>query len=124
MKKMDFEKTLLEAVDHALLSLGESPRQAIYYHLNKSYKLQKNTIPEEADEFSEALSNIFGPGAEVIQKIIVKNLYSRLNLSLEEKTSYGFVDYINLAREVVKRDQQRIMIKNRKRGRKNPIELE
>ena len=44
MKKLDFEKTLLEAVDHALLSLGESPRKAVYNHLDKSFRLQREEI--------------------------------------------------------------------------------
>lgn len=110
MKRVDFEKTFLEAVDTALLSLGESPRQAVYYHLNKSFKLQREEIPEDADEFSQALNVIFGPGAEVIEKIIVKHLYSSLNLNFEEKPCFEFVEYISSARESVKREKQRLKI--------------
>ncbi len=117
MKRLDFEKTLLEAVDNALLSLGESPRHAVYYHLNKSFKLQREEIPGDTDEFSQALNNIFGPGAEVIEKIIVKNLYSRLNLNFEEKTCFEFVEYVSLAKEVVKREQQRSNVARTKRRR-------
>jgi len=123
MKKMDFEKTLLKAVDHALLSLGESPRRAIYYHLDKSFKLQREEIPEDTDEFSQALNSIFGPGAEVIKRIIVKNLYSKLNLDFEERTRFEFVDYISLARELSKREQQRSKVGISKRRRRSPIEL-
>jgi len=103
MKKLDFDKTLLEAVDCALLALGESPRKAIYYHLNKSFKLQKEDIPEDTDKFSHALNTIFGPGAEVIEKLIVKNLYRKLNLNFEDKAGFEIDDYISLAREVAKR---------------------
>jgi len=123
MKRLDFDKTLLEAVDQALLSLGESPRQAIYYHLNKSFRLQKEAITEETDEFSQALNAIFGPGANVIEKVIVKNLYNKLKLNLEEKISYEFVDYVNLAREIAKREQQRLNTERRKKKRRSPIEL-
>ena len=115
MKRLDFDKTLLEAVDHALLSLGESPRKAIYYHLDKSFKLHKEEIPVNTCEFSQALSTIFGPGAEVIKKIIVKNLYSKLNLDFEEKTCLEFVDYVSVARELAKREQQRLKVEKRKR---------
>jgi len=101
-EKMDFDKTLLEAVDCALLALGESPRKAIYYHLNKSFKLQKEDIPEDTDKFSDALNTIFGPGAEVIEKLIVKNLYNKLNLNFDEKANFEIDDYISLAREVAK----------------------
>ena len=117
MKRMDFDRKLLQAVDQALLSFGDSPRKAIYYHLNKNFKLQRKDIPEEADKFSSALNAFFGTGAEVIEKLIVKDLYQRLNLSFEEKTSFEIADYINLAREVAKREQQRSQIVRRKKRR-------
>jgi hypothetical protein len=115
MKKLEFDKTLLEAVDHALLSLGESPRKAIYYHLDKSFKLHKEEIPADTSEFSQALNAIFGPGAEVIKKIILKDLYSKLKLDFEEKTSLEFVDYIGVARELAQREKQRLKVEKRKR---------
>jgi hypothetical protein len=124
MKKLDFEKTLLEAVDHALLSLGESPRKAIYYHLDKSFKLQREEIPADTDEFSHALNNFFGPGARVIEKTIVKNLYSKLNLDFEEKSSFEFVDYVSLARELAKREQQRQRVGKTRTTGGSQIELE
>jgi len=107
MKKLDFEKTLLEAVDYALLTIGETPRKAIYYHLEKGFKLQRDDIPDEADEFSQALSNIFGTGAKLIERLILKDLYSRLDLNFEEKTRFEFVDYVSLAREVAERKKKR-----------------
>lgn len=106
MNKMKFDEKLLEAVDHALLSFGESPRKAIYYHLDKNFKIQKEDIPEETDKFTTALDALFGSGATVIEKLIVKDLYQRLNLSFEEKNSFEIADYISLAREVAKRNKQ------------------
>jgi len=122
MKKLDFDKTLLEAVDHALLAFGESPRKAIYYHLDKRFKLQREDIPEDTEKFSQALSTIFGPGADVITKLIVKNLYSKLNMNFEDKAGFEIVDYISIAREVAKREQQRLSVSKRKR-RRNPRSL-
>lgn len=104
---MDFDQTLLEAVDCALLAFGEAPRKVIYYRLNKSFKLQIENIPEDTDKFAQALNTIFGLGAEVIEKLIVKNLYRKLNLNFEEKANFEIDDYISLAREVAKREQQR-----------------
>jgi len=117
MKKLDFDKTLLEAVDHALLALGESPRKAIYYHLDKRFKLPREDIPEDTEKFTQALSTIFGPGADVIAKLVVKNLYSKLNMNFEDKTGFEIVDYISLAREIAKREQQRLSVSKRKRRR-------
>jgi len=122
MEKLDFDKTLLEAVDHALLTFGESPREAIYYHLNKSFKLLREDIPKGTNEFSQALNAIFGPGAQLIEKLIVKNLYCKLNLNLEEKNSIEFVDYISLAREMAKQEQKRLEVRRRKTKRRSPLE--
>jgi len=119
MRKMNFDKTLLEAIDHALLTFGESPRRAIYFHLNQNFRLQREEIPVDTDKFAQALNMIFGPGAEVIEKLIVKNLYNKLNLSFEERASYEIVDYISLARELAKREQQREEAGKQKRRRRS-----
>lgn len=118
MKKMNFDKTLLEAVDHALLSFGESPRKAIYYHLDKNFKIQKEDIPGETDKFTSALNAIFGSGATVIEKLIVRDLYQRLNLNFEEKSSFEITDYISLAREVAKRNKQQERVRREKPRRR------
>jgi len=118
MKRLDFDKTLLEAVDHALLAFGESPKEAIYYHLNKTFKLQREDIPEDTDKFSHALNTIFGPGAEIIEKLIVKNLYNRLNLDFEESASLEITDYISQAREFAEKAQQLVV---RKRGERRKL---
>jgi len=118
MNRMKFDKTLLEAVDHALLSFGESPRKAIYYHLDKNFKIQKEKIPEDAEKFASALNALFGSGATVIEKLIVKDLYQRLNLSFEEKSSFEIADYISLAREVAKRDKQQESVRREKPRRR------
>ena len=112
MKKLDFDQTLLEAVDCALLAFGEEPRKIIYHRLNNSFKLQKEDIPEDTDKFSDALNTFLGPEAEVIEKLIVKNLYRKLNLNFEEKASFEIDDYISLAREAAK--PRATMLDNRK----------
>jgi hypothetical protein len=106
MDNLNFEKNLLEAVDHGLLSLGENPRKAIYFHLKRSFQLQRESIPKETDEFSRALNTIFGPGAEVIEKYILKELYQRLELNFEEKVGLTFADYVREAKKLVGRKKQ------------------
>ena len=106
MGNLNFDKNLLEAVDCGLLSLGENPRKAIYFHMKRSFQLQRESIPKETDEFSRALNTIFGPGAEIIEKYILKELYQRLEMSFEEKEGFTFVDYVREAKKLVGRKQQ------------------
>ncbi|MDW8023184.1 MAG: hypothetical protein RMJ15_05565 [Nitrososphaerota archaeon] len=46
------------------------------------------------------LLTIFGTGAKSIEKLIVKELFWRLNLPFEEKESFDFVEYVEHAREL------------------------
>lgn len=106
MSNLKFEKNLLDAVDDGLLSLGENPRKAIYFHLKKSFQIQKESIPEETDEFSRALNTIFGPGAEIIEMYILKELYQRLELNFEKKKGCTFADYVREAKKLAGRKKQ------------------
>ena len=74
MSRRDFERLLLEAVDESLSSLGESSKQAIYYHLEKTFNVEKQEIPENVESFASALERIFGVGAIFIETMIMGRL--------------------------------------------------
>lgn len=88
-------QALIEAVDEGLLTLGESGREAVYFHLNNTYSLKKENVPDKPQAFDEALRKIFGVGADVIERSVVKKLYSKLEIDFIEKKNYGFANYIN-----------------------------
>jgi hypothetical protein len=79
-----FAKVLLAAIDEGLSSLGDSPRQAILYHLEASFQLKKNDIPKNLTGFKQALERIFGAGAPYIEKIIAQSFYAKLGLDFQE----------------------------------------
>ena len=106
MVNLNFEKNLIEAVDYGLLSLGENPKKAIYFHLKRKFRLPKESIPNETNKFSRALNTIFGPGAKIIEKFILKELYQRLELNFEEKGDFTFADYIREAKKLAKLERQ------------------
>jgi len=121
MAKSDFEKKLLIAVDYGLLALGENNRTAIYYHLKTSFRLEKEKIPDDPEEFSQALHSIFGPGAEVIENFIIKELYGRLGLDFEEETSSEFVESLRWAQEILNSKSQSF-VENTKMKRRGKFE--
>jgi hypothetical protein len=96
---MNIRKILLEAVEEGLSSLGDSPKQAIFFHLETSFEISKDNIPTNLTEFSKALEKIFGPGALYLEKLIVKRLYEKLGLEFEEVKNWDFLEYVNNARE-------------------------
>jgi hypothetical protein len=100
-KKEAFETLLLEAIDEALTSLGDSARQAIYYHLEDKFKITKNEIPNRLKDFTDGLEKIFGLGARFIEILIMKKLYEKIGKPLEwnESKELLFFEYIKAAKE-------------------------
>jgi hypothetical protein len=91
----NFSKILLSAVDESLSSLGDSSKQAIFFHLEASYKIKRENIPSNLTEFSKALEGIFGLGASCLEKLIVKNLYEKLHLSCEDSECLDFPECVD-----------------------------
>lgn len=96
----DFDKILLGAIDEALIALGESSRQSIFFHIENEFKLNKNQIPLNLPRFQEGLEKIFGVGARFIEILIMKNLYSKIGRPMKMETSeqLEFINYVNAAK--------------------------
>jgi hypothetical protein len=91
----NFTEILLAAVEESLSSLGDSPKQAILFHLEASFNIKKEHIPENITEFAKALEKIFGPGALYLEKLIVKRLYEKLGLDFEGVESRDFLECVD-----------------------------
>jgi hypothetical protein len=97
----DFKELLLEAVDTALSSLGNSSKQAIYFYLEKNFTVKKQDIPNKIEEFITAIEEMFGHGAKILEIEIMKHLYVKVGSDFEyfpEKNDLLFVEYIDAAR--------------------------
>jgi hypothetical protein len=69
-----FEQLINETIDNVFSSLGTMCKQAIYEYLEEKYELKKNDIADHTMEFSEALEQIFGDAAALIEIQIMKEL--------------------------------------------------
>lgn len=110
MANKSFEKLLLEAVDEALASLGDSARQAIYFHLKDKFEIAKAEIPQHVEDFATGLVKIFGVGAQFLEILIMKELHEKIGQPLEwdGNKELIFTEYIVAAR--------RSFLKGRKRN--------
>lgn len=95
--KKDFRAIVLQASDEGLSALGESARDALYYHIERTHNIRREDIPEKVSAFHEALRVLLGEGARVVEKLIAKSLYSRLRLNFEEHEAWTIVDYVAYA---------------------------
>jgi len=99
LSQNNVRKILLEAVEEGFSSLGDSPKQAIFFHLETSFKIRKDNIPTNLTEFARALEKIFGPGAFYLEKLIAKRLYEKLGLEFEEVENWDFLEYVSNAKK-------------------------
>jgi hypothetical protein len=108
LTKKTFDKLFLEVVDDSLASLGESAKQAIYFHLETKFSLPRNEIPSRIADFGSGLEKIFGPGANFIEILIMKRLHSKLHkpITWDEGKELVFSDYVMVARKsFLKKDE-------------------
>jgi hypothetical protein len=94
------DNLLLDAVDETLRHIfKEEGANVIFHYLENKCHLNRRRIAEEPEDFSAGLERFLGSAAPVIEKIILKNLYSKLELKFEEKEGYKFSDYVKELRE-------------------------
>ncbi len=100
MPKQDFDKLLLEAVDEGLSSLGESSKQAIYFHLEERFNVKKQEIPHKIEAFTDGIEKIFGLGANFLKILIMKQLNKKAGQSLKwpESQDLTFIEYVVAAK--------------------------
>lgn len=100
MPKQDFDKLLLEAVDEGLSSLGESSKQAIYFHLDKRFNVKKQKIPHKIEAFADGIETIFGLGAIFLEILIMKQLHEKVGQGFKwpESKDLTFIEYVTAAK--------------------------
>jgi len=96
-KTMSFEEDLLEAIDEGLSLLGESSKQAVYCHLEKTFKMNRLDIPYRIEEFIDAVEKIFGSGAKILEIQIMKCLFKKVGYTFKhypKQKNLTFTEYI------------------------------
>jgi len=102
-RKASFEESFLEAADSAFSLLGDSGKQTIYLHLEKSYGLTRKAIPYEVVAFASALKAIFGEASVLIEMRIMRSLFQKARgfKVYSGKTELSFKDYVECLRRFV-----------------------
>ena len=81
--------------------LGESVRGSIYYHLERSYGIRRDKIPERLEAFHQALKGLLGEGGRTVEALIAKSLHGQLGLEFKGPSNCTLVEYVNRARKLV-----------------------
>jgi len=96
----NFEKLLTKAVDKAFSSLFHSQKQNLYSHLSSCYNISKQDIPYTLDDFVNALQEIFGSGAKLVEIEMMKNLHAMVKSTTfaPNKSDLSFAEYVRAVR--------------------------
>jgi hypothetical protein len=118
-----FEEVLLEAINEGFSLLGESSKQAVYFHLEKTLKMKRQDIPYRIEEFTEAIEKLFGAGAKILEIQIMRCLFKKIGYKFKhypKQKNLTFTEYIAAVK--LKRGNSNIegqhLDPNRKQNRK------
>ena len=98
--RMNFRKLLLESLDEGFYSLGEDCKHKIYFLLEKNFMLTKQNIPDQIEDFSDAIDCILGFGSKILKIIIMKNLFRKISSPipyLGNQETLDFTNYLQFA---------------------------
>ena len=113
---------LLEAIDEALSSLGETPKKAIYYQLEMAFNIKTKEIPNKIDDFSRALEQIFGLGARHLEILFMKNLHAKVEVTCKWPT-YGWPLSKWIVPEMTFQEYVRLMRQNFEAANDDKVEM-
>jgi hypothetical protein len=93
--KLVFEQLVHETIDNVLSQLGTVCRQVIYDYLEKEYALEKNNIADHIMGFSEALKQMFGGAAALLEIQMMRSLHQRVpQFKYRPEETLTFLEYM------------------------------
>ena len=95
----EMHKILLQAVDDGLSVPGDIVKAAIYDRIERSYRLKREEIPEKLEAFHSALEDLLGDSTKVVERLISRSLYNRLELPFVPHEDWTLLDYVGHAKK-------------------------
>ena len=87
-----FKELLSLTIDEAFSSLGETPKQALFFHLEQHFSVKPEKIVDNIEAFDSALKMFLGTGAVFLESLIVLRLCQKTGLPLQE-LPYAAADF-------------------------------
>jgi len=108
ISSLDFSIVLYESFCDGLKNtLGEGVMQVIIFHL----QLARSEKIDNIEQLDHNLRSIFDVGAVTLEKIMVKELFRKLNAPYKGEDSFDFVRYVDLARKFYEEEKKETELK-------------
>jgi hypothetical protein len=102
-KEEKLDNLIANAVNKALKQVfNEKSAKTIEIFIETHSHLTLNEIAERPKPFATYLDKLLSSATPAIKKLILKNLYSKLEMEFKEKKNYGFSDYIEEMKKSIK----------------------
>lgn len=92
--KNELKNRILACIDRGLDHLGENVKYVIYWHIENTFGLRKDKIPDSPEEFIRGLESMYGPGAKIIEKSMVREIVNEFGIKAN-----NFVEAIREAKK-------------------------
>jgi hypothetical protein len=73
-----FENTLIGAIDESLSLFKNLDKQEIYAYLENAFNIRKQEIPCKIEEVTDAMNQMFGIGAKLIEIKIIETVHKSI----------------------------------------------
>lgn len=91
-----FNAVIIEAVEESFSSFNNLVKEAAYLHLEKAFKIKKQEIPCKIGAFADAIEQMFGVGAKLIEIRMIEALHKRFRefAFFPKKGDIDFTEYV------------------------------
>lgn len=91
-----FKVAIIETVDERFSSFCDLDKETVYLRLENDFKIKKQEIPCKIESFADAMEQIFGVGAKLIEIRIIEALHKRIPefVFFPKKGDVGFKEYV------------------------------
>ena len=80
---------VIMAIDHGLSVLGDSPKKALFFYLEKEFGLALQEIPKNIAVFEETLKKFFGLGYNSLDSLFRQSLQDTSGVNLQSCGSFA-----------------------------------
>lgn len=94
-----FSEVFLKSINQTFTKLGTEIKPLLYSILETHYKLDQNNLPNRTADFVNAIEQIFGASAALVEVEIMKNIRQEVPL-FKYSTENGDLDLINYLRSL------------------------
>ena len=94
--KEEFKTSIAKTVDESLASFCNLDKEAVYLRLENTYHIKKTEIPSKIENFADAIEQMFGVGAKLVEIRIIAALHKRIPefIFFPKKSEVDFKEYV------------------------------